>query len=319
MNDEGKQKKRKSDRVMNDEAKQKERKSDGVINDEAKQKKRKSDGEMNDESKQKKRKSDRVMNDEAKQKKRKSDGEMNDEGKQKKRKSDRVMNDEAKQKKRKSDKVMTALSVSDCCTISQLRKFDMGKEFDLIPPSTEKTFANTGKTVDKMSLSLMMDDISLQKFQMYPATILGDGNCLPRCASVLAYGHEEKHQEMREIIVCELLKNSDKYLDNQYISKGMDPHGYPDVAKTFSSYSELYKGNPLNKQSIRKLFELEVLSICKNRTYMGLWQLASLANIFACPVVSVYPKYGGHNVRKDMNRVFFPLQDNYDKNPVFIM
>ena len=47
-----------------------------------------------------------------------------------------------------------------------------------------------------------------------PVTIHGDGNCLPRCASLLASATQELHVEMRVRIVSELCSNEDFYLNN---------------------------------------------------------------------------------------------------------
>ena len=60
----------------------------------------------------------------------------------------------------------------------------------------------------------------------------------------------------------------------------------------------------LNKQSIKKLYEKEVLEMRKNGKYMGMWQLACLANIMSCPLVSVCPTYGTNTVHNDIHRVF---------------
>ena len=135
-------------------------------------------------------------------------------------------------------------------------------------------------------------------------SIKGDGNCLPRSTSLLAYGNENRHKEMRERIVSELSKNADLYLNDNLMKTGMNPEGNQSVAKTFASYFNCYMANRLNKNSIRKVYQEETMSISKNGSYMGLWQLASLANILSSPVVSVYPKYGSHTIRSDMHHVF---------------
>lgn len=209
--------------------------------------------------------------------------------------------------------------MSTCLTFAQLKRVVYKKTFCPLPSQEVRTFENTEKTVDKVSLTLMPNDIPLSDEALHPAVIYGDGNCLPRSASVLAYGHENKHKEMRERIVCELVKNADKYLDNKYMKIGMNPDGNCDVIKTFASYSGLYVGTRLNKATIRKLYELEVLSVCKNGEFMGLWQLASLANVLSCPVVSVYPKYGSHTVRRDMHRIFYPFENVSKANAVHIL
>ena len=78
--------------------------------------------------------------------------------------------------------------------------------------------------------------------ELYPATIYGDGNCLPRSACMLAHGSEHHHKEIRERIVDELVKNEELYLDNKTIMKGMNEMGHTDVTKTFALYSSMYTG-----------------------------------------------------------------------------
>ena len=100
---------------------------------------------------------------------------------------------------------------------------------------------------------------------------------------MLAYGSEDHHKEMRERIVNELVKNEELYLDNKTMMKGMNEMGHTNVTKTFALYSSMYtRTQRLNKQSIKKLYQKEVLTVCKNGVYMGLWQIASLANILSC-------------------------------------
>ena len=52
-------------------------------------------------------------------------------------------------------------------------------------------------------------------------------------------------------------------------------------------FSENY--NPLKQLDTEYLFKLEVLDICTNGAYMGMWQLLAAANILQHPIRSVYP------------------------------
>jgi len=239
-------------------------------------------------------------------------------GKKKQNEKGKKAESQTDQKKVKQSLGKNPLNMSNCTTIKDLQYVAAMKRLDPLPQNVmTRTFCNTAKTVDKNSMTLLPGDIPKG---LHPAIIHADGNCLPRSASLLAYGTEDHFEEMRERIVFEMVQNEELYLDNKYMQNGMNPNGNLDVAKTFASYSMLYKGTRLNKKHIREVYEQEALSICKSGTYMGMWQLASLANILSCPVVSVYPEYGSHTVRNDMHRVFYPFDHEHSDNEcVYIM
>ena len=66
--------------------------------------------------------------------------------------------------------------------------------------------------------------------------IYGDGNCLPRCASLMAYGTQDHYDEMRIRIALELAIHMDMYLDNDFLQLGHHV-GY-DLPKQYAMYSE---------------------------------------------------------------------------------
>ncbi|WAR17069.1 hypothetical protein MAR_031663 [Mya arenaria] len=206
-----------------------------------------------------------------------------------------------------------------CKSFKDLKILTNGMNTEPLQEREYRSFSDTGKDVDKSSINLLPSDIPLQTCEMYPATICGDGNCLPRSASVLAYGNEEKHTEMRDRIVAELGKNEKHYLDNRIMKKGKHTEGNEDVTKVFAHVSPFYNGQKLTKPAIKKICEREVLEVRNNGEWMDLWQIASLANILGCPVVSVCPQYGTHTIRHDMHRVFYPFSDKLCEDPVFIM
>ena len=59
-------------------------------------------------------------------------------------------------------------------------------------------------STDAVSLPLKPDDAPPHHF---PVWVLGDGNCLPRTLSILAFGHPENFVEMRMRIIAELTIN----------------------------------------------------------------------------------------------------------------
>ena len=69
--------------------------------------------------------------------------------------------------------------------------------------------------VYKTTHELVPDDIQPNS-PMFPAQVEGDGNCLSRTTSVLCYGHEQAHIEMRARIVIELAAHYELYLDIEY-------------------------------------------------------------------------------------------------------
>ena len=61
--------------------------------------------------------------------------------------------------------------------------------------------------LDTSSLDLYPDDVEPK----IPVGIYGDGNCLPRCASSLAFGNEDEFVEMRVWIVIEMVQHARLY------------------------------------------------------------------------------------------------------------
>ncbi|CAC5405592.1 unnamed protein product [Mytilus coruscus] len=55
-----------------------------------------------------------------------------------------------------------------------------------------------------------------------PVQVIGDGNCLPRSASVACFGKETDHQEIRVRIVIGMCLHVEKYTSNEYLNRGID-------------------------------------------------------------------------------------------------
>ena len=56
--------------------------------------------------------------------------------------------------------------------------------------------------------------------RLTPLAIVGDGNCLPRCASVLVYGDQGHYTEMRARIILGLVLAQECYLDESFLQDG---------------------------------------------------------------------------------------------------
>ena len=72
--------------------------------------------------------------------------------------------------------------------------------------------------VDKTALRQLPDNYR----HLYPIVVNGDGNCLARVGSVLAYGMEASHADIRLRLAVEMIENKDYYLKTENISKGIE-------------------------------------------------------------------------------------------------
>jgi hypothetical protein len=179
------------------------------------------------------------------------------------------------------------------------------------------TVLSVKKEIDQMALDLMPKDIDCDH-AIFPVKIYGDGNCLPRTGSVFAFGDEESHEEIRARIIIESVNNIEKYLDSRLLSEGVNEKH--NLAEIYAQYSDSYTpGITLTNSYIRRLFETEILSICKRSSYMGIWQLHALAVVLRSNIYSVHPVYGGYNTRKHLNRKISPSSDIAAEADIHIM
>ena len=122
---------------------------------------------------------------------------------------------------------------------------------------------------------------------MYPAQIYGHGNCLPRCASVIAFGDQDHHEEMRFRVVRELVIHKAFYMEDTNLLAGKHLSGNHLVSQTFASVSDCYNGSRLTKRVITSVYQKETLTITKSGRYMGMWKIASLASVLGRPLVTI--------------------------------
>ena len=97
-----------------------------------------------------------------------------------------------------------------------------------------------------------------------------------------------------------------------------------DLPTVFTTYSEYYNpGQRLSSESIAAIYAMEIHSVAKLGSYLGLWQLAQASSVFSVPIHTIYPIHGESTVRNDFNRMFFPIKystdSKIDEDPVVIM
>ncbi|XP_012941528.1 uncharacterized protein LOC106012614 [Aplysia californica] len=171
-----------------------------------------------------------------------------------------------------------------CSSFEQLEKavssvVRMSESFP-IPTLVNRSFLDCSGSVDASALRLCPDSVA----PLYPFSVEADGNCVPRSFSVLVFGDQDHHVEVRVRIIIEQVLNKSRYLcpdqNNLDFLCTLSDHYSDDVVSTYRS---------------------EVLDICRLGTYMGMWQLKAVANVFAARVVSVYPAMGQQCFREFYN------------------
>ena len=181
------------------------------------------------------------------------------------------------------------------------------------------SISGSGLHIDKFGMELLPDDVKKEGY--FPASVLGDGNCLPRSASVIMYGTENNHTELRARIALELACYLPLYVDHTYLRRGeqLSDKEALVLPKSYVMYSELYTPGDIITSSLieRTLFE-EIRKVCSANEFMGIWQLFALASVLGRPLQSVYPNRGNPNVRKDLNRSILP-REMESNTPAYIL
>ncbi|VDI30724.1 Hypothetical predicted protein [Mytilus galloprovincialis] len=148
---------------------------------------------------------------------------------------------------------------------------------------------NTGIAIDERTHSILPSDIP-HDVTLHPVKVSADGNCLPYSGSIYLS-----------------LERKDAYLNQGFLERGIREKNNS-LAKTFAFYSDEYANEVLSNGEIERLYEREVLKICKNKSYMGIWQVFALASVLCRPIYSVYPNLGNPNVRRDLHRMIQPRE-----------
>ncbi|XP_070202883.1 uncharacterized protein [Littorina saxatilis] len=138
-----------------------------------------------------------------------------------------------------------------------------------------------------------------------PVVIKADGNCLPRCGSLAAFGTQELHDEIRVRVVAELVSYKHLYLSDEFLSRGLTSSPSSSISMAYMSYSGLFPEHR-GQQLASTIFDMEVLDVRKRSRDMGMWQLHALASVLQRPILSVYPPGRGINIREHLHRMLSP-------------
>ena len=99
----------------------------------------------------------------------------------------------------------------------------------------------------------------------------------------MSYSGQSHYHEIRTRIIYKSVQNMDMYLDNAYLEMGAN-HVYQrgSLAQQYAMYSDNYEPNVV--LDIANIYKCEVLDICTDGAYMGIWQIFQIANVIQAPV-----------------------------------
>ena len=184
---------------------------------------------------------------------------------------------------------------------------------DLPPIEVRKDLCITslGAHIDKKALRLLPDDMPEEADKLYPIVIGADGNCLSRVGSLLAYGTEAHHNDIRLRIAIELICHEEFYTKSTVQICGMEAQ---DIAEHFVNFN-------LNTSddSVSKMFQTEISETLKKSSYLGLWQVMALSSVLGIKIFSTYPKLGQESTRNKLHRLLYPRKDVRKTNTAYIL
>ena len=112
-------------------------------------------------------------------------------------------------------------------------------DFEIIPQSI--CFSEYPLEIDREALDAYPDDVPTPANKaLSPCSVLADGNCLPSCGSVYAYGTQQNTSELRLRILNELVFHEESYLDNAFLQRGLNQMDASiNLPEIYAQYSEL--------------------------------------------------------------------------------
>ncbi|WAR11089.1 hypothetical protein MAR_036165 [Mya arenaria] len=155
-----------------------------------------------------------------------------------------------------------------------------------------------------------------------PVRVYAEGNCLPRSLSVACFGHEDAHVEMQVCIVVEMCTNCDVYTDNEYLNKGivLPQNEARSLLKSYTMFLDEYTpGDKITRSVARRIFEAEAMSVVKDVSYMGIWQLFCSASVAGVKILSVYPDLGDRLPKLLLHRTIMPQVFRTYQSEILIM
>jgi hypothetical protein len=81
----------------------------------------------------------------------------------------------------------------------------------------------------------------------------------------------------------------------------------------YAMYSdEFMLDRRLSDDVIAEIYRREIMTVTKEKTYMGIWQMHSFSSVLKMTVLSIYPEHGNPDVRAHLNRMVYPRDGRSD-------
>ena len=184
--------------------------------------------------------------------------------------------------------ILTALY--ECTDFTKLEELchNLKREMPPLKPRVNATFSVKCDKVDHVAQTEIPSD---GPRMLKAIRTTGDGNCLSQSVSRGYFNTESKHLELHARMVVEGVVNKRYYLNDDFLARGTSYiHKNADLPTVFTRFSEYYSpGQKLTEDAVSCIYSLEIHSIAKEGTYMGLWQLAQAASILCVPLHTIYP------------------------------
>ncbi len=138
-----------------------------------------------------------------------------------------------------------------------------------------------------------------------PICAYGDGNCLYRSISLIFFGNEDSHIEMRVRTIKELAVNSQYYTSGDFVDQL--EYSANDTFKYIMNVSLNLSGEFTIED-----YKSEICSNAKLGTFASFLHLLATANWTGRPLLSIYPKVSNPGLnRRTMNQLIYPLGNLY--------
>ena len=107
-------------------------------------------------------------------------------------------------------------------------------------PRNDLNVTGLAVSADRHALRIMPTDVPMiDTGIMLPIVIDGDGNCLARVGSLIAFGTSQFHMDIRMRIAVEMILYKDMYLDDAYLSRSL-PGKQRLSARAVAQFSDSY-------------------------------------------------------------------------------
>jgi hypothetical protein len=130
----------------------------------------------------------------------------------------------------------------------QMNKYEI--DYDFYP-----SIMVSGLQVDEDAMDMYPSDFASNQV-MYPVKVFGDGNCLPYCGSIHAFGNDKHGIEIRVRIIVEAVTNKDVYLSHNYLDQGTSGSSPRFLCRPTAFCSTLLEPWDVRVLSIRKTADL---------------------------------------------------------------